>query len=139
MLKLHYKKLSFSILCILVVIGAIAFVYLNWIREPKLNIYHADYLDELDGGSYVSHKKTFIVEEPLFYRAKCAEIEKWVRDNQVILDKDSNPINEYEFLRYDEQISLKNSFLKHDYNAIMGDYRICNMRISNYQCLICRE
>lgn len=84
----------------------------------------------------IPKEQTFIVESPLFYTPKCAELEAWAKQN---LPATSKTYSSYTFLRYDQAIMPNAPFLKHDYTATADDYQICRMNAKDRLCYICSD
>lgn len=102
-------------------------------RDPK--IYRAEYLDDIFPKS--DFHKTFIISSGYFNKPNCRYIENWARHNIRI-----NQGNEYEFytfLRYSNNITKNNKYLDKEYDAIIGDYTICEMSTREYSCFICYD
>lgn len=116
-------KLLFSLLSVVCLSGCA--------KEP--DIYRAEYLEKI----FPDYKndKTFIIKSNYFNKPTCQYLEHWAKEHIILTDK--NIEEEYTFLKYSDEITSANPYLKKEYDAIVGDYEICKMSSNNYKCYIC--
>ena len=100
-------------------------------QQPTIE--RAEYLEKI----FPNHLgyKTFLVRSSYFNKPSCTYLEKWAKAN--IKSNSENSAENYTFLNYDKELTLKNPYLNKEYDAIIGDYYLCKMNNDDYKCYLC--
>lgn len=102
-------------------------------KEPTIE--RAEYLEKIFP-NYPAYK-TFLVKSNYFNKPNCQYLENWAKAN--IKTTSINEYERYTFLNYDEELTPKNANLNKEYDAIIGEYRICEMFNDDYKCFTCND
>ncbi|MDH2274561.1 hypothetical protein [Moraxella porci] len=129
MYKSRFK--FFVLILIILIVG----LYVWYSHNQEVEIYRAQYLEEIFPGSK-SHK-TFIIKSNYFNKPSCSYLENWAKTH-IKIDSGNDDEN-YTFLKYSENITTKNKYLNKEYDAIIGDYWVCEMSTTEYVCFICHD
>lgn len=97
-------------------------------QQPAIE--RAEYLEKIH-----PNYKTFLVRSSYFNKPSCSYLEKWAKVN--IKSNSKNSAENYTFLNYDKELTLKNPYLNKEYDAIIGDYYLCKMNNDEYKCYLC--
>ena len=100
-------------------------------QQPAIE--RAEYLEKIHP-NYPGYK-TFLVRSSYFNKPSCTYLEKWAKAN--IKSNSENSAENYTFLNYDKELTLKNPYLNKEYDAIIGDYYLCKMNNDDYKCYLC--
>lgn len=102
-------------------------------QQPVIE--RAEYLERIHP-NYPGYK-TFLVRSSYFNKTSCTYLEKWAKNN--IKSNSKNSAENYTFLNYDKELTLKNPYLNKEYDAIIGDYYRCKMNNDDYKCYLCGD
>ena len=91
--------------------------------------------------SYLLLSQLFLIKRNsyinYFNKPNCQYLENWAKAN--IKTTSINEYERYTFLNYDEELTPKNANLNKEYDAIIGEYRICEMFNDDYKCFTCND